>query len=233
MGPGTAAGGDDGAVLFAARCAACHGADGRGADGRPDIRCHRSIREVVRAGRSGTIGVMPPAPDLTDDEVGAIQHHLRAGCRSASGPTLFATHCAHCHGDDAEGAGGGPEVRCATRVTDAIHKGRDTAMPPLSGLSQAEIELLEADLATRCRRAGRTPARVYAANCATCHGAEGAGGRDARWIEGPDIGCTAVADWNHAVLEGQGGMPAYAGLGRSMVEALRRHVHRADCDARP
>lgn len=145
------------------------------------------------------------------------------------GARLFARDCAGCHTETAEGKDAAPDIRCATRAPDAIRKGRDTAMPAFPELTAADISAIESHLADLCRRAGRTAAQVYASNCTICHGRDGSGGRDARWIEGPDIRCTSAEDWEHAVADGQGGMPAYAQLERSMRDALRRHVHGPDC----
>ena len=217
------AGAADGAALFASHCAACHGDDARGREGRPDIHCHRSIAGAIRQGRSGAAGTMPPFADLTDAEVEQLQQHLRTLCPSPGGAGLYAAHCAGCHGADGGGTSRAPTVQCAVRVRDAVRRGRDTAMPPLPGLTDGEIDEVQAHLARRCARHGRTVRDVYAANCATCHGRDGAGGRDARWIEGPDIRCTAPADFTQAVVQGQGGMPAFPELG-SLVESLRRQA---------
>jgi mono/diheme cytochrome c family protein len=214
---------EDGAALFASHCAACHGDDARGREGRPDIHCHRSIAGAVRQGRTGAAGAMPPFAELTDAEVEQLQQHLRELCPSPGGAGLYVAHCAGCHGPDGAGTVRAPTVQCAVRVRDAVRRGRDTAMPPLPGMSDVEVDEVQAYLADVCAKRGRTVRDVYAANCATCHGRDGAGGRDARWIEGPDIRCTAPADFTQAVVQGQGGMPAFRELG-PLVESLRRQA---------
>ena len=223
----------DGAALFASHCAVCHGDDARGRDGRPDIRCHRSVAGVVRQGRRGAAGAMPAFTDLADADVGEVQQYLRTLCPSPGRAELYAAHCAGCHGRDGSGTRRAPTVECAVRVRDAVRRGRDTAMPPLPGLTDAEVDAVQAHLASLCAKRGRTVRDVYAANCATCHGRDGAGGRDARWIEGPDIRCTAPADFTQAVVQGQGGMPAFPELA-AMVEPLRRQSRgRFHCPAAP
>lgn len=80
----------DGAALYAANCASCHGADLRGTDMGPS---HLSIvyepnhhpddafRSAIRNGAAQhhwDFGDMPPVEGLTDDEVEAIIAFVRA-----------------------------------------------------------------------------------------------------------------------------------------------------------
>jgi mono/diheme cytochrome c family protein len=226
LGVAHAAGASDGAALFADLCASCHGADARGLDGRPDIHCHRNVSGAVREGRTGTAGSMPPLPDLTDADLARLQEYLRTLCPAPDGARLYDTHCACCHGPAGDGTTRAPAVHCALRVRDAVRRGRDTAMPPLPGLTDAEVDQVQVYLDRRCAARGRKIGDVYAANCATCHGRDGTGGRDARWIEGPDIRCTVRADFVQAVTQGQGGMPAFPQLAEVMG-ALRRQARGA------
>ncbi len=116
----------DGARLYAQRCSACHGADGRGDVGVPlALPAFLSsvddayLRKTVRLGRPGR--VMPAFTQLTDADVEAIVAHIRrwpgqkppktvphdriAG-DTARGQTLYARHCAACHGAHGEGGHG-------------------------------------------------------------------------------------------------------------------------------
>lgn len=116
----------DGARLYAQRCSACHGADGRGGVGVPlalpaflSSVDDEYLRKTVRLGRPGR--VMPAFLQLSDAEVEAIIAHLRgwpgqkrpgrlprepvAG-NAAHGKTLYARHCAACHGVHGEGGHG-------------------------------------------------------------------------------------------------------------------------------
>lgn len=216
-------GASDGAALFANLCASCHGADARGHEGRPDVHCHRSVSGAVREGRTGPAGSMPVFADLTDADLGRLQDHLRTLCPAPDGSGLYDTHCARCHGAAGDGTSRAPAVHCALRVRDAVRRGRDTAMPPLPGLTDAEVDQVQAYLDRRCAARGRRIGDVFAANCATCHGPDGAGGRDARWIEGPDIRCAARTDFVQAVTQGQGGMPPFPQLA-AVMDALRRRA---------
>ena len=116
----------DGARLYAQRCSACHGADGRGGVGVPlALPAFLSgvddgyLRKTVRLGRPGR--VMPAFTQLADAEVDAIVAHLRSWSGqkppttvshdriagdSARGQTLYARHCTACHGAHGEGGHG-------------------------------------------------------------------------------------------------------------------------------
>lgn len=225
---GASAAADDGATTFAQRCAVCHGPTAAGQVG-PDIRCHRSIAQAVRAGRAVKPTPMPPFPDLSDEDLAAVQAWLRTTCPNADGPTLYRTHCARCHGVTGDGTRTVPPAACATRLADALGRGRDAAMPAFPGIDPTEVASLQAFLDDRCAARKRPIATVYAANCGTCHGATGAGGKNARGVEGPDIRCTARDDFADAVERGWGGMPKFPGLSHPMVEALFARVHGRRC----
>jgi alcohol dehydrogenase (cytochrome c) len=73
----------DAAALFAARCATCHGADGRGAERGPDIVAsasaeRRPVDEIARIVRDGIpSGGMPPIR-LAADRLNALASHVRS-----------------------------------------------------------------------------------------------------------------------------------------------------------
>jgi cytochrome c oxidase cbb3-type subunit 3 len=114
----------DGAELFTAHCAACHGVRGRGGVGVPlalnDFLKHSSdefLAMTIRVGRPGR--VMPSFWYLTEREIQAIVATIRHwGPQSppyidkpiagdpVKGKRLFNEHCAHCHGKDAVGGAG-------------------------------------------------------------------------------------------------------------------------------
>ncbi len=112
-----------GAGLYVRYCATCHGEKGRGGIGLPlSLPSFQSgvddtyLRQTIRLGRPGRI--MPTFPQLRNDQVDALVRYIRhwSGDRPATltaagnqgnavrGASLFATHCATCHG--ANGAGG-------------------------------------------------------------------------------------------------------------------------------
>jgi cytochrome c oxidase cbb3-type subunit 3 len=120
----------DGAKLFSRYCAACHGANGDGGVGVPlslhaflDSVPDAYLHKTIRLGRPGR--VMPAFRKLSDDEVDAIVGHVRGFAHqpdkthtapkfsdqavkgnATRGATLFARHCAACHGANGEGGTG-------------------------------------------------------------------------------------------------------------------------------
>ena len=112
----------DGAVLYQQHCAVCHGADGNGGVGvplnLPDFLAVASddyLRATLREGRPGR--VMPAFAAFDTDEVDAVIDYMRGWSkqpaaqygaepiqgRADRGATLYASHCAACHGDGGEG----------------------------------------------------------------------------------------------------------------------------------
>jgi len=107
----------------------------------------------------------------------------------ATGQRLFANNCAICHGSDARGARGFPNLtdgdwlygNAFDTVFQSITNGRGGVMPAMgAGMSDAEIEELvayvqslsgqEADKGLAARGEPR-----FAMMCAACHGADGSG----------------------------------------------------------
>jgi mono/diheme cytochrome c family protein len=228
----TACGGGSGTGdLYTDNCASCHGWDARGLDGRPDIRCSRSVHDAVRNGRIGVIGEMPAFPNLDDDDIATIQAFLVGLCPtdSATGADLYAGNCAACHGTDATGTSAAPSVRCATRVVDAVRVGRGAAMPSLPALADAELARIDAHLDQLCTAAGRPGADLYAGNCGTCHGATAGGGRNALGVRGPDIRCQGANDFQEKVRKGDDDMPAFPALDAGDVTAIATWVRGTYC----
>ena len=112
----------DGAKLYAAHCAACHGEDGMGGVGVPialreflEQSSDEYIAMTIRVGRPGR--VMPNFWHLKESEIQAIVRYIRdwgpasppyidkrvAG-DPVKGKVLFKEYCARCHGE--EGVGG-------------------------------------------------------------------------------------------------------------------------------
>jgi mono/diheme cytochrome c family protein len=230
---GGGGGGGGGATgdLYLDNCASCHGTDARGLDGRPDIHCSRSIHDVVRSGRSGPAGDMPAFPNLTDSEIATIQAFLIGLCPTSgvTGAELYASNCAACHGAEAIGTPEAPSVRCATRVADALGRGRGTAMPSFPEFADVEVTRLQGYLADLCTAAGRPGADLYAGNCAGCHGVTANGGRDGLGVRGPGIRCKGANDYQEKVSKGDGRMPPFPALVPADVTAIVDFVHAAYC----
>lgn len=107
----------------------------------------------------------------------------------ATGARLFATYCAQCHGADAKGAPGFPNLTDndwlwggePDTIVQTITNGRMGVMTPFDGvLSATEIT----DVANFARSLSNLPnsaeaaqrgAMVFAANCVVCHGPDGKG----------------------------------------------------------
>jgi mono/diheme cytochrome c family protein len=231
-GGGGGGGGSTGADLYATNCASCHGADARGLDGRPDIHCHRDIRDAVRNGRTGgVLGDMPAFPSIAEQDVSEIQAFLAGLCPTdaATGAELYASNCAVCHGSDAAGIGNAPSVRCALRVDDALTLGRGARMPAFPTFTSVERERIGVFLSERCDAAGRTGADLYAGNCASCHGSAGSGGMNGLGVSGPDIRCTEAGDYREKVRFGGDGMPAFPSMDASDVTAIQVLVQASLC----
>ncbi|MGC1462038.1 MAG: c-type cytochrome [Terracidiphilus sp.] len=105
----------NGAALFSANCAACHGSDGRGGERAPDIATRREVvsqstADLVRTIQNGLPGNgMPPFRFLGSQKIGLIVDRLRelqgigATVRLAGDPdagkALFfgKANCSSCH----------------------------------------------------------------------------------------------------------------------------------------
>lgn len=107
------------------------------------------------------------------------------------GERLFLTYCAQCHGSDAKGARGFPNLTdndwlfggTPDQIRESIVKGRDAAMPPKGlkpDLTGDQIRDLAhfvrslSGLATDSIRAQRGK-ELFTTACAACHGPEGKG----------------------------------------------------------
>ncbi len=123
---------------------------------------------------------------------------------------LFAQHCAACHGADASGAAGFPNLtdkdwlygNSAEQIETSIKNGRNGFMPPFgAALDQSRREAL-AHYLLSLSQSSSAPAEVlsqgqtlFAQNCFACHGADATGNialgapnlSDAIWLYGNSI----------------------------------------------
>lgn len=138
--------------LFANNCAACHGSDGRGGSGFPNLVdadwLWGGSPELIRASiYEGRVGAMAPWADVLgeqglDDAVAYVM--ILSGRKApsgdaAAGETHFKTYCAVCHGDNGAGntALGAPNLTdnvwlhggSAANIRATIANGRQNAMP--------------------------------------------------------------------------------------------------------
>ena len=152
------------------------------------------------------------------------------------GSRLFANNCAVCHGSDARGAKGFPNLadnawlygNSADAVVASIANGRNGMMPPMGAAVGGTDESIR-DMAVYVMSLGKPelkndPAKAQAveraaprfAMCAACHGADGTGNTmlgapnltDDAWLYG-----ASLADIEQSIRNGrQGVMPAHKDL---------------------
>jgi mono/diheme cytochrome c family protein len=221
---GTAAGGD----LFVGNCGGCHGPDALGVTGKgPAVRCSKSVHDPVRNGAPP----MPALPNVPDSEIARIQSFLDDLCPpgTAGGGELWTANCAHCHAPDGSGTATALDVRCATRVADALSRGRGAAMPAFPELAGTDLGALMTWLGLACTAGGRTGAELYAGNCAGCHGATANGGQNGLGVRGPGIACESSLSYQNIVSSGDDGMPSFPALSTGDVDAIVTWVNAQFC----
>lgn len=237
----------DGAQVYAASCATCHGVDGEGGAG-PNLKetdlTRDDLAAVVRDGR----GTMPGfAGVITADEVGAVVAFMEELASAASGPAvgpdsavvaegarLFTNNCSQCHGPDASG-GEGPALKASTltdgQMVSVISNGRG-AMPGFSGILSTDtidalvayVDATRAAAGTEFSGAEATLAGfdIYVSACATCHALDGSGGL------GPSLANTDLTTnevISHVFGGHPGDMPAFEGvLDATQVRDVAQYV---------
>jgi cytochrome c oxidase cbb3-type subunit 3 len=159
-----------------------------------------------------------PIPDIARDPDG-----LRLG------RSVFANHCATCHGSDARGALGFPNLTDTAwhwggdpdAILTSVLAGREGVMPPLgavlgSDLAITEVAVYVQSLSGQKVSAGLAAAgkRRYDTLCIACHGADGTGTQalgapdltDQAWVYG-----SSVEAIREGIIKGRHGqMPAHA-----------------------
>ncbi len=120
---------DIGRRLFANNCAMCHGSDGRGAPGFPNLADDDwlyggSYEQILTSIQHGRQGVMPPLADALGEQgvlevtvyVQQLSGQKADSALAAAGKTRFDMVCAACHGPD----GRGNQALGAPNLTDDI-----------------------------------------------------------------------------------------------------------------
>jgi cytochrome c oxidase cbb3-type subunit 3 len=159
-----------------------------------------------------------PIPDIAGDPDG-----LRLG------RSVFANHCAMCHGSDARGALGFPNLADAAwnwggepdAILTSILAGREGVMPPLGAVLGSDLAITEVAVYTQSLSGQKVSAGMAAAGkrrydtlCIACHGADGTGNQalgapdltDSAWVYG-----SSVEAIREGIIKGRHGqMPAHA-----------------------
>ena len=161
----------------------------------------------------------------------AVEELARDPAVRKLGQSLFANHCAACHGADARGARGFPDLTDAAwhwggapeDILTTIRDGRQGLMPPLAAAFANDAEIDETVAYVRSLSGQSVDAALaekgaarFAAVCSACHGAEGKGNTlmgapdltDSYWLYGGD-----AATVRATVTAGRNGqMPAHGDL---------------------
>ena len=159
---------ETGKRLYLTYCMQCHGADGRGAKGFPNLADSdwlyggepEHIKETLNNGR---MGVMPPHAQLGADTIKDLANYVRSlsglpndSVRAAKGKDAFTSAgCVGCHGMDGKGmqAIGAPNLTdkvwlygsSEATITETIVNGRKNKMPAWKEfLGDGKIQVLTA-----------------------------------------------------------------------------------------
>jgi cytochrome c oxidase cbb3-type subunit 3 len=155
--------------LFVNNCSACHGSDGRGAPGFPNLTDRDWLwggtpEAIVQSIAQGRISTMPAWRDALGGDSGVedvLRYIMSLSGRDlpagdlASGHAKFAAICAACHGPEGRGNQqiGAPNLSdqiwlnggSLVSVRESIAKGRHAEMPAhLERLGQTRVNLLAA-----------------------------------------------------------------------------------------
>jgi len=160
----------------------------------------------------------------------------------ALGHSLFATNCINCHGSDARGAPGFPDLTDndwlyggePKDIVQSITHGREGTMPPLgAALGEQGVDELIAYVLSLSGHA--EPADKVAAGklrfvvCAGCHGIDGKGNHA---VGAPDLTADiwlyggSTVTLHKTLMEGRHGkMPAHQWLGEDRIRLLAAYVY--------
>jgi cytochrome c oxidase cbb3-type subunit 3 len=155
--------------LFLTYCVQCHGADGKGSKGFPNLTdkdwlfggTPEQIKESIINGRNAVMPAKGVKPDLTGDQIKDLSGYVRSlsglsadSLRVQRGKELFGAACAACHGAEGKGmVGVAPNLAdkvwlyssSEESITETITKGRENRMPAFGEfLGEAKVHLLTA-----------------------------------------------------------------------------------------
>jgi cbb3-type cytochrome c oxidase subunit III len=164
---------ESGKRIFLEHCARCHGPDGGGSPGFPDLRdadwLYGGTPEVIKESvMNGRMGVMPPLGAALGGEANVknVVAYVRSlsglshdGTKAQLGKAQFDTVCAACHGVDGKGnkALGVPNLTdkiwlygsSEAVIAEGINKGRNVSAPPgTTAMPAFKAQLTEAEVHT-------------------------------------------------------------------------------------
>ena len=220
----------DGRSVYQRYCAECHGEKGDEVAG-VELRSREfleregdaALRRIAREGHGGmpAFGRAAGGP-LTDDEIRALAAYLKITAEgiAANGQALFETYCVTCHGSQgdkvAEVRLNDPEflkARGHEEILKAVQEGRG-GMPAFSVTRGGPLAYEEVLAVVRYldKLAGVTapsPATLFANQCASCHGPDGARIPTANLASKELIASKTDEELYAAIAQGVGGMPGF------------------------
>src|SRR6516164_6417637 len=160
----------------------------------------------------------------------------------ALGHSLFATNCINCHGSDARGAPGFPDLTDndwlyggePRDIVQSITNGREGTMPPIgAALGEQGVDEVIAYVLSLSGHAEPgdkvTAGKARFVVCAGCHGVDGKGNRA---VGAPDLTVDiwlyggSPATLRKTLMEGRHGkMPAHQWLGEDRIRLLAAYVY--------
>ncbi|MCL1594309.1 MAG: c-type cytochrome [Actinomycetia bacterium] len=234
-GPGTTAvnaPGSNGAALYSASCAACHGADGNSIAKAPLGPTGLSNAQLVNvlspggkmssytsamstadiqavADYVGTLGVSTPTPTPTVPPVVTTPPPPTTATPSAAA-TLFANTCAGCHSQSNLASRGISNANLVAIMTTGAMKTQAANLSPsditaVAAFINGPTQGPTTPQGTPASVAPTTGASAYVAFCGACHGANGSG-----TALGPDIVGESRSEIIDVVRKGDGTMPAFS-----------------------
>ncbi len=159
---------ETGKRLYLTYCVQCHGADGRGSKGFPNLtdsdwQWGGAPEAIVETISNGRMGVMPPHTQLGADTIKDLAGYVRSlsglaadSVRVTKGQEAFnSAGCSGCHGPDAKGmaAVGAPNLtdkvwlygNSEAVIVETITKGRTNQMPAWKDfIGDAKVHVLAA-----------------------------------------------------------------------------------------
>ncbi len=164
-----------GESVFNSQCAACHGLQADGMDGKAANLNERiseaSVKHVLMNGASNNLlGTSMPMPDrnglmntntnalITDAEIDAVSKYVAGGLKDTAGADVFAGTCAACHGADGKGMEMvAPNIaEMSPAMVDMVlkhgKKGAIGAMPAFNNLTEVQHKAVDAYVASLSKK---------------------------------------------------------------------------------